>query len=38
MTNFEIENAILEIIDIAQDLPRGDVQGLVEALVMNIKR
>ena len=37
MTNLEIENAILDIIDNRDDFTRGDLQGIVEALVMKIK-
>lgn len=36
MTRLELENAILDIIDSADDLPRGDLQGVVEALVMQV--
>lgn len=37
MTKEQIENAILELIEISQDLSTSDIQGLVMALAQNIK-
>ena len=36
MTNQEIENVILDIIDHANDFTRSDLQGYVAALVMQM--
>jgi hypothetical protein len=36
MTRLELENAILDIVDNADDMPRGDLQGVVEALAREV--
>jgi hypothetical protein len=38
MTQEQIENKILELIDLADELTRSDLQGMVSALAMNIVR
>ena len=38
MTKLELEERILEIVDQASEMPRGDLQGVIEALVMRIER
>ena len=38
MTQLEIENAILDIIDNAHEMPRSDIQGVVEALAIKITK
>lgn len=36
MTSLELENAILDIVDNADDMTRSDLQGVVMALVMGL--
>jgi hypothetical protein len=38
MTIEQIENEILKLIDLADELTRSDLQGMVSALAMNIVR
>lgn len=38
MTKEQIEEAILQLIDNAEEMTRSDVQGAVEALAMQITR